>query len=50
MDEEEFHSPTTQRVYQYLKKYSARRKMDKFKYDVCRKEGSVKDFLKIILR
>ena len=50
MDEEEFCSPMTQRVYQYLKKHSAGGKMDKFMYDKGRKKGSVKDFLKIVLR
>lgn len=50
MDEVEFHGPTFQRVYQYLRRHTAGQNLDTFSYIPGSVEGDVADFLTIVLR
>ena len=50
MDKDEFRSEAFQRVYQYLRRHTAKTNLDKFSYSKGSVEDSPHDCLQIILR
>ena len=50
MDKDEFRSEAFQRVYQYLRRHTAKTNLDSFSYSKGSVEGSPHDCLQIILR
>ncbi len=49
MDDEEFKSNSYQRVYQYIRRFTAKKNLDSFSFNGCVK-GTPQDCLEIILR
>ncbi len=49
MNDEEFKSNSYQRVYQYIRRFTAKQNLDSFYFNEC-VEGTPKDCLKIILK
>ncbi len=49
MDDEEFKSNSYQRVYQYIRRFTAKQNLDSFSFNGC-VEGTPQDCLEIILQ